>query len=71
MDMTETPSLSALRNTVREWVMANRVEDADAPYSYSGLDDDEAGQRWYKKLAAKRRLGFRRPHQGADREGVV
>ena len=63
MDMTESPRLNAFRSTVREWVEANRSEDAHTPYSYTGLEDDEAAQRWYKRLAAKRWLAYRWPEQ--------
>jgi alkylation response protein AidB-like acyl-CoA dehydrogenase len=62
MDMKESAELSAFRKTVRDWVMAHRYE-VTPPYTYSGLEDHEGIQQWYRILAGNRWLAYRWPQE--------
>jgi len=61
MDIQESAELSAFRAEVREWVMANKVDEVHAPFTYSGLEDNEAVIKWYKRLADHHWLAYRWP----------
>jgi alkylation response protein AidB-like acyl-CoA dehydrogenase len=63
MDMHESAELSTLRSEVREWVQAHMPADLHRPYNFSGLEDNEVINRWYRTLGERHWLAYRWPER--------
>jgi len=63
MDMQESAELSAFRQEVREWALANKPKDLHRPYGYFGLEDNEVINVWYQTLGERHWLAYRWPER--------
>ena len=61
MDLKENPELPEFRQMVRQWLTAAAPKQTRDPFKYQGMEDDEAVNPWYQKLAEKNWLAFRWP----------
>jgi len=63
MDLKESAELTAFRERVREWVMANRPTNLNPAHEYSGMEDNEGTEGWLRTLASNNWLAYRWPKE--------